>query len=141
VLVVDALLRGEPMHGSDVLELCRVVLKERFNERLIQAMPQLRGAMRRLLDGLKVDGYELVDRQLVKTNPDAAPVAEEMTALVVELKARGWTVALTHYRQAVDNSTDGEFESSNAQLRSFLEELLTCARSVTASKTGSAPTC
>jgi protein required for attachment to host cells len=125
--MVDALLRRAPMHGSDVLELCRVVLEERFNERVVQAMPQLRGAMRRLLDGLKVDGYELVDRQLVKTNPDAVPVAEDMTALVVELKARGWTVALTHYRQAVDNSTDSEFESSNAQLRSFLEELLTRA--------------
>ena len=53
--MVDALLRRGPMHGSDVLELYRVVLEERFN------------------------------------------------------------------------STDGEFESSNAQLRSFLEELLTRA--------------
>ena len=124
---VDALRRRGPMHGSDILELCRVVLEERSNEMVIQAIPRLRGAMRRLLDGLKVDGYELVDRQLVKTYPDAAPVAEDMAALGVELEARGWTVALTHYRQAVDNFTDGEFESSNAQLRSFLEELLTRA--------------
>jgi hypothetical protein len=67
----------------------------------------------------------LLIASFVKINPDAAPVVEDMTALGVELKARGWTVALTHYRQAVDKSTDGEFESSNAQLRSFLEVLLT----------------
>jgi hypothetical protein len=40
----------------------------------------------------------------------------------------GWdnslNVAATHYRQAVDNFTDGNFEACNGQLRSFLEDLI-----------------
>lgn len=117
---VDTLIQRGPTHGSDLLELCRAVLEERLNGRITESWP----AMRRLLNGLKADGYELADHRLAQTNPDAAPMAEDMTALGAELEARGWTVALTHYRQAVDNFTDGECESSNAQLRSFLEELL-----------------
>lgn len=36
----------------------------------------------------------------------------------------GFNVAATHYRQAVDNFTDGNFEACNGQLRSFQEDLV-----------------
>lgn len=121
---VDVLLLRGPIQGSDVLELCRILLEERLEGGVLR-IAYRQSTLPRLLNGLKADGYELVDGRLVQTSPDAAPIGDDMTALGADLEARGWTVALTHYRQAVANFTDAEFESSNGQLRSFLEELLT----------------
>jgi hypothetical protein len=56
--------------------------------------------------------------------PGPAPLAPELTALQQELNNLGLNVAATHYGQAVDNFTDGNFEASNGQLRSFLEDLI-----------------
>lgn len=135
---VDALIQRGPIHGNDILELCRIVLEEKLNGRVEMTL-KFSPAVRRLVNGLKADGYELVDHRLAHTDPDAAPLAEEMTVLATELETRGWTVALTHYQQAVANFTDGEFESSNAQLRSFLEELLTKAAATRTGKSSRDP--
>jgi hypothetical protein len=62
--------------------------------------------------------------QLVPSDPGAAPLAPELTALEQELNQLGLNVAATHYRQAVDNCADGNFEACNGQLRSFLEDLI-----------------
>jgi hypothetical protein len=49
----------------------------------------------------------------------------EVSVLESQLASRGLTVALTHYRQAVDCFVDSRLEASNGQLRSFLESLVT----------------
>lgn len=74
-----------------------------------------------LMTSLAADGYEWGDGRLVPAMPAPAPVAGEVTALEAELQARNFTVAGNHYRQAVDNFADGNFEACNGQLRSFLE--------------------
>src|SRR5262249_45827641 len=50
-------------------------------------------------------------RRLVPSNPGPAPLAPELTALEQELNQLGLNVAATHYHQAVDNYTDGNFEA------------------------------
>jgi hypothetical protein len=63
-----------------------------------------------------------------KTLPtDAAPVplAGEITALEADLAARSYTIALNHYQQAVDGFTHHKYESSNGDLRTMLEDLVT----------------
>lgn len=58
---------------------------------------------------------------------DAAPVplAGTISALEGELKARGYTSVLNHYRQAVDGLTNHKYESANGDLRTTLEDLVT----------------
>lgn len=76
-----------------------------------------------LLAALALDGFEWGPDRLVPTNPGAAPLAPEITFLEQTLAARGLQVSAAHYRQAVDNFSDGNYEASNGQLRSFLEDL------------------
>src|SRR5437016_762062 len=80
-----------------------------------------------LLASLTVDGFEWGRDRLVPAMPGPAPLTGEVTALEIELQQRGFNVAATHYRQAVDNFTDGNFEACNGQLRSYLEDLLSGA--------------
>jgi hypothetical protein len=56
--------------------------------------------------------------------PAPIPVAAEITRLEATLQARGLAVAANHYRQAVDNFTDGNYEAGNGQLRPCLESLI-----------------
>jgi hypothetical protein len=85
-----------------------------------------------LAEALRADGYELrlptspLDAvQLLPTEPSAAPLPPEITALEVELDHRGYDVTLNHYRQAVDNLVGGNYEAANAALRTSLEDLVT----------------
>ncbi len=77
-----------------------------------------------LVASLGVDGFEWAGNHLVPSNPGPAPLAPELTALEQEIIQLGLNVAATHYRQAVENFADGNFEASNGQLRSFLEDLI-----------------
>ena len=50
---------------------------------------------------------------------------QEITALESELAARGYTIALNHYRHAVDGLVNKKYESANGDLRAALEDLVT----------------
>lgn len=73
---------------------------------------------------LEIDGYVYRDGRLRPTTPGPAALGPELSALEGELEARGYGVALTHYRQAIDNYAQGNHEAANSQLRSFFEDLL-----------------
>jgi len=78
----------------------------------------------RLADALRLDGFEVVEDRLVATTPEPASLGPEISALEARLQDRGFTVAASHYEQAVASYVDGRREASNGQLRSFLESLL-----------------
>lgn len=102
---------------SILLNVANRVLSNPYNR------PQLSG----LTAALAADGYEWGNDRLVASDPDVAPLAPETTALEQELKQLGLNVAASHYRQAVDNYTNGNYEASNGQLRSFFEDTITGA--------------
>ena len=76
-----------------------------------------------LLASLAVDGFEWGADGLVPSMPIPAQPAPEVSALETDLTNHELRVAATHYRQAIDNFVDGNFEAANGQLRSFLEAL------------------
>jgi len=80
-----------------------------FARQLVIEMQPLIGVVRKLVDSLGeallADGYELTESTsgsmvLLPTEPSAAPLPPEITALDAELDKRGYDVALNHYRQA-----------------------------------------
>lgn len=101
-----------------------------------------------LRDALLADGYELtfegtppfalpsgrpvfgidsdIRYKIFPTDAAPVPLGETISALETELAARGYTIALNHYRQAVDGLTNHKFESANSDLRAALEDLVTC---------------
>jgi hypothetical protein len=52
------------------------------------------------------------------------PLSEEITALEADFVRLGLTVALNHYRQAVKNFVEQDFEAANGQLRTMLESVV-----------------
>lgn len=78
----------------------------------------------RLAARLRTDGLDYLDGHLVPTTPAPAAVGAQITALEAGMQALGLDVARTHYRQSVDNFTDGNWEAANGQLRSYLDALL-----------------
>ena len=85
--------------------------------------PDLRRLSPALIASLEIDGFEYQDHRLVVTTPGPAALAPEISALEAAMRARGFTVAAQHYRQAADTFTDGNFEAANGQLRSAFEDL------------------
>lgn len=77
-----------------------------------------------LVASLEVDGFEFRDHRLVATTPGPAALAPEISALEADMQSRGFAVAAQHYRQAVDNFTDGNFEAANGQLRAAFEDFV-----------------
>ena len=76
-----------------------------------------------LLTSLAADGFEWGLDSIVPSMPLPAQPAPEVSALERDLNSHELPVAATHYRQAIDNFVDGNFEAANGQLRSFLEAL------------------
>ena len=77
------------------------------------------------VDALASDGWQY-DSDAGRLLPSVTGVEmPEETSFVEEAtRRRGWEVAAGHYRQSVAAFADGNWASSNAQLRSFLESLL-----------------
>ena len=63
--------------------------------------------------------------RLLPTEPAPVALPQEITALEGELAARGYTIALNHYQQAVDGLINKKYESANGALRAALEDLVT----------------
>jgi hypothetical protein len=77
---------------------------------------------------LAADGWEYdSDAERLAPTVPGAKVAEEVEHVERELKARGWTTAAGHYRQALEAFGAGNWASANAQLRSLLEDLFPLA--------------
>lgn len=76
-----------------------------------------------LLASLAIDGFEWGQDSLVPSMPLPAQPAPEVTALETDLNRHVLPVAANHYRQAIDNFVDRNYEAANGQLRSFLEAL------------------
>ena len=76
-----------------------------------------------LLASLALDGFEWGVDSLVPAMPVPSQPSPQVSALERDLDGHGLQVAATHYRQAIDNFVDGNFEAANGQLRSFLEAL------------------
>lgn len=86
-----------------------------------------------LREALRSDGYELQTQgtglggltcRILPSEPEAAPLAPEITALEAELTTRGYNEALAHYQLAVKHFTEQDHPSSNGQLRAALESLI-----------------
>jgi hypothetical protein len=78
-----------------------------------------------VLAALKIDGLEFTeDDRLVPTAPIALETGLLVSTLELALENLGLRVALTHFRHSVNNFTDGQLESSNGDIRSFMENLL-----------------
>ena len=71
---------------------------------------------------LASDGYELTDKSVRQSLPQAIPLTESENKLLAILKARGLSVAIGHYEQALAAHGRGDWAATNAQLRSFVEE-------------------
>lgn len=82
-------------------------------------------SIRSFLQALRADGWEFSEGKLIPTTPEPAVLAPEITRLQQELQDLEFTVAGTHYQQALDNFRMGLWETSNGALRSFLENLYT----------------
>ena len=121
---VASALRRRDDPGSDLLELAKQLIEDRFNGDVEGMDGEIRPPLRKVIASLRADGFEVVDGRLVRTTPEPAPMAEQLSLLESELDARGLEVSSRHYRQAVDNHRNGNLEASNGQLRSFLENLL-----------------
>lgn len=78
-----------------------------------------------LEDALAVDGleYDGDNERLVPAVPGVS-IAAERSLLERDLVELGWDAAATHYRQAAENVSSGNWESANSQCRSFLEDLI-----------------
>lgn len=89
----------------------------------------------RLRESARADGFDLraecsdtneklINVRLLPLEEPEVPLSEEVTALEADFNARGMTVALSHYRQAVDNFVDANYEAANGQLRSMFEAVV-----------------
>jgi hypothetical protein len=78
----------------------------------------------RLLQSLRVDGFEWDDRKLLPTTPTPAALGPELSQLELELGELGLRVAAQHYRQAHESFVASNWEAANGQLRSFMEDFL-----------------
>lgn len=72
---------------------------------------------------LKKDGFEIVDNKIRSILPEQLPLVSQENELETLLVKNNFLVAKGHYEQAVSAHSRGEWASTNAQLRSFVEEL------------------
>lgn len=90
------------------------------------------GEYEALINSLKLDGFlwkkddseTLFEKEghLIPTTPTPAALAPEISALEDNFIGLQMHTARTHYSQAVENFTKGNWESCNGQLRSFMED-------------------
>jgi hypothetical protein len=90
----------------------------------------------RLREAARSDGFDLrvdfsndarrqgVGMRLLPLDEPEMPLSEEITALEADFTRLGLTVALNHYRQAVRNFVNEDFEAANGQLRSMFESVI-----------------
>lgn len=90
----------------------------------------------KLREAARSDGFDLradfsndamslrIGMRLLPLDEPKMPVSEEITALEADFAQLGMRVALNHYRQAVKNFVEQDFEAANGQLRSMFESVI-----------------
>lgn len=78
----------------------------------------------RLLQSLRVDGFEWCNGKLVPTTPDPAALAPQISQFERDLQDMGIGIAAEHYRQAHESFVASNWEAANGQIRSFMEDFL-----------------
>ena len=118
--MVKEMRRASEEAGNDgpIAELIEITLQS-ASEYQLKNLESLSG----LLASLEVDGFEFNGAKLIPGTPTPASTSSEVSALEGALQDFGMNVAAEHYKQACDNLVDGNFESANSQIRSFLEDL------------------
>jgi len=74
-------------------------------------------------DALRIAGWSVSSGELIPTTPGILALDKEITGFELDLAALQLSVALEHYKQAIDNYSRKQYEASNGQLRSFLENM------------------
>jgi hypothetical protein len=108
-------LRGRDTDGTSLTPVVKYVLDRRG----------LAGQLaERLLQSLRIDGFEWLDGKLVPTTPEPASLEPELSLLEMDLQELNLGVAARHYRQAHENFVNSNWAAANGQLRSFMEDFL-----------------
>jgi len=132
----DLARRGDADAHRALLDFVRLIVEEAVpdpEERPTRWFAQLR-------EHLLGDGFELawdeestsdwrgsrrtVTYRILPTESGPIPLANEISALERDLQLRGYTVAANHYRQAVNNFGDHQYEAANGALRAMFEGLV-----------------
>ena len=122
-----------------LLKFVRIILEQKYDPASSWSGRISKNQLAEIREALFADGYDLrvsvtenlmpgesrpVSAQILPTDAITVPLGDEITSLEAKLSEEGYTVAATHYRQAVSNLTDHQYEAANSQLRSMLEELV-----------------
>ena len=75
-----------------------------------------------LINLLESYGYSVKDGKILEINPEPISVVEELSEIENNLDNLGFSIALNHFQQAIDNYSNSNYESCNSQIRSFLED-------------------
>jgi len=110
-------------YGVEKADQIFVELIEQFLNRFQPQRLENSDSIQRLLAALQADEFEYQGDRLVPTTPGPVSLAPQISALEMALDHRGFQTALTHFRQATDNFSDGNWEACNGQIRSYLEDL------------------
>lgn len=71
----------------------------------------------------ELDGYAFDGDRLLPAVPGAVALDQEISVLESQLRDLGFSVALAHYQQAVENFVQNNSEAANSQVRPFIENL------------------
>ena len=104
-------------NGSNlVIEIIEYALKQYGGyEKLSERHPALSRSLER-------DGFSIADNVLMKILPSELPIAKKEDQMISLLDQFGFSIAKGHYDQAVAAHARGDWASTNAQLRTFVEE-------------------
>lgn len=76
-------------------------------------------------ESLMLDGFVINESlRLLPHTPEPASLSPQLSKLEQNLECYRLSVALAHFQQAYRSFTDGQYESCNAQIRSFTENLI-----------------
>lgn len=106
--------RGPNETEAAAREITEQLLSRRYPPHLLE----------KLVEHWRIAGYEISEQKLFPTTPGPTALGPEISKLERELQSRQIEPAATHYRQAVENFVERNWESSNGQVRSFLEDFL-----------------
>ena len=77
----------------------------------------------RFQQALRADGFDLVEGRLSPFLSSSVEPAKEQGVVELRLRNLGFSTALLHHEQAVDNAARGNWEAANGQVRSFMESV------------------
>lgn len=133
--------RADSRARKGLLAFVRIIIEQKYEPGSSSWSGRIsENELAEIREALFADGYDLrveiienlmpgessrIKAQILPTDSTTVPLGDEITSLEAQLGERGYTVAATHYRQAVSNLTDHQYEAANSQLRSMLEEPLT----------------